>query len=156
MLQRNLNNAKPVVCNCAPRRIAMRLAGHLGMTPAIVLAVLPKCPLCLGAWLGFLGVFGANSWVNAAAGTPLWTILASMTLTIIAWRARRSGGWRPVIAGVLGSSVLIAGKHYAEIVLVVIGLSMLMGAFLWSSLPPSQGVGLPSLQWRIEAFRRTK
>lgn len=123
----------PDMCNCARPRTWKTRAGHLGLLPAIALAVLPKCPLCLAAWFGLLGVAGVNSWLSAAWSFPVWVTLLSFTVGVLAWRARSGGDGRPLAAGVLGAAALLAGKYLTGTLLTGIGLVLLAAAYLWSS-----------------------
>ncbi len=66
---------------CAPRRPRLTSVG-LAYTPAALLALLlPKCPMCLAAWLGLGLVLPSQSY--------LLLIAASAVLgTLVLWRRR--------------------------------------------------------------------
>lgn len=65
-----------------------RLGPGGAVTPLVVAALLPKCPLCFTAWLG-IGAVGL--WLKPVWGLPLTTVLVCASLTVIAlgWRERR-------------------------------------------------------------------
>lgn len=121
----------PCGCDHAPPRGG---AGeHLALLPAIVLALLPKCPLCLGAWFGLIGALGANAWLRAAWGAPVGVGLLSFAVTALALRARRRRDPRAFVTGVLGAAALLAGRYLMVTLLLFAGLSLLTGASVWSS-----------------------
>ena len=39
-------------CRCTHARLELRTTEHLALLPTVALVMLPKCPLCLAAWLG--------------------------------------------------------------------------------------------------------
>jgi hypothetical protein len=95
--------------------------------------VLPKCPLCVAAYLGVLGSLGASSWLRAAWGLPLAAVLLSFALGALVLRAVRSGEYRPPLAGLAGAAALLAGKLAIDAPLVCwAGAALLTGASLWS------------------------
>jgi hypothetical protein len=87
----------------------------LPILPAILLIILPKCPLCLGAWFGIFGAIGARSWIAGAWGTPLGAALLSVTVCALAVRAFRTRDPRPVALGLPGAIAVLAGKHFTDI-----------------------------------------
>lgn len=96
--------------------------------------LLPKCPLCIAAWLGILGSLGANSWLSAVWGTPLAVGLLSFAVGAMALRARRSRDPRQLLVGTLGAATLLVGKCVIDApVLLYGGFALLMGASFWSS-----------------------
>lgn len=84
-------------CRCAagPRRRA-RLAWSLA--PAIALAVLPKCPLCVVAYLSAIGIGAGIAAPLAGVLVPVARVAAVAALVAIAvWAARRAH--RAALAG---------------------------------------------------------
>jgi len=110
-----------------------RVGAHLPVLPAIALALLPKCPLCLGAWFGFLGAFGVGPWLGSAWQMSLGLVFVSVALASLAIRACRSCDPRPLLLGTVGAAVLLWGRHGAEWFLLCGGLGLLIGASVWSS-----------------------
>ncbi len=107
---------------------------HLSLVPAVLLVLLPKCPLCVAAYLGVFGSLGAGSWVRAAWGPPLGAGLLAFTLGALALRARRSRDIRPLLLGLAGAATLLAGKFALDLPpLVYAGAALLLGASLWSA-----------------------
>jgi hypothetical protein len=60
-----------------------------GLAPAFGMGLLPKCPACLGAYLGILGSAGAAT----ATGRTLWIGATSVAVGVAmgarVWRRRR-------------------------------------------------------------------
>jgi hypothetical protein len=121
-------------CDCTRPRQHPRFAEHLPLIPAIVLVVLPKCPLCLAAWFGILGSVSATAWFSAVWGIPLAAGLLSVALAILGVRARRRRDARPLWVGILGAAALLCGKCFAYgPLLLYAGLGLLAGASFWST-----------------------
>jgi hypothetical protein len=121
--------AKPVltgVCRC-------RTAEQLPLLPVIALALLPKCPLCLGVWLGLIGAAGAGSWLKAAWGTPLNLVLLTLTVGTLVQRARRSGRVLPLLLSLPGATAVMAEKYLTEPPLLWAGFGLLIAAVVWNS-----------------------
>ena len=76
------------------RRLARRLFGaSASMMPGAALVLLPKCPLCLAAWLTVATGVG----VSAAAAAWMHTTIAAVSLAALAGVAVqtiRRGGFR--------------------------------------------------------------
>jgi hypothetical protein len=119
-----------------------RTAGrHLPLLPAVALVLLPKCPLCVAAYLGILGSLGAGSWVRGAWGLPLGAALLALTLGALGLRALRSRDARPPLVGLAGAAALLSGKFVLDAPpLLVAGAAALMFASLWSVRLASNGV----------------
>src|SRR5947209_1409299 len=78
------------MCGCRPRPIGFRIGTPAELLPAILLVILPKCPMCLGGWLGLMGLAGIVSPLKSAWGAPLWTVMLAAALALIGWQAWRS------------------------------------------------------------------
>jgi hypothetical protein len=112
---------------------ACRCCGdHLPLLPAGLLVLLPKCPLCLAAWLGIFGSVG-GSWLGHLWGTPIEAGLLSLALGALALRARRIHDLRPLSIGLLGATALLAGRHSSSALALLLGLCLLTIACVWSS-----------------------
>ena len=111
-----------------------RSAGrHLPLLPTVALVLLPKCPLCLAAYLGVLGSLGAGAWVKGAWGLPLGAGLLTLTLGALALRAARGGDRRPPLVGLAGALALLGGKFLLDAPpLLYLGAAALAFASLWS------------------------
>ncbi|REJ85505.1 MAG: hypothetical protein DWQ36_03115 [Acidobacteria bacterium] len=96
---------------------------------SIALALLPKCPLCLGAWLGAVGISGvavAPRLVEALL--PLLALLVAVHVRGAWRRAARSGRWAQFLLETAGGMVLLAGvassteaARYGGVVLLLLG-----------------------------------
>lgn len=99
--------------------------------PAFGAVLLPKltCPLC---WPAYSAVF-ATLGIGFVDYTP-WLLpvaIASLTafLTSLAWSARRSGRWLPLLIGLVGSATFLIGEFaVSEPVLVYAGGAALLSA----------------------------
>ncbi len=116
--------------------VAARVRGagrHLPLVPAFALVLLPKCPLCLAAYLGVLGSLGAGSWVHRAWGLPLGAALLALALGALALRALRSRDYRPALVGLAGAAALLGGKFVLDTPpLLYAGAAALAFASMWS------------------------
>jgi hypothetical protein len=76
-------------CRPAPRRAGAALALGSGLLAAL----LPKCPLCLVAWLSLFGVTVGAASVALAVLRPLALLLAvvGVAYTCRRWRRRPEG-----------------------------------------------------------------
>ncbi len=80
----------------APRRFVRRLSGAVvSILPGAALTLLPKCPLCLAAWLTVATGVGVSA--AAAARVREWIVVLWLAIAAVAAaqfilrRARRSG-----------------------------------------------------------------
>ena len=110
-------------CKCGSRGLGT--GKHLSLLPALLLVLLPKCPLCLMAWFGVFGSVG-SAWISAAWGTPIAVALLSMTVACLMWRSRSA---QPLLLGGTGCVMVLAGKCFVDQpVLLYLGLTMLLAA----------------------------
>lgn len=127
-------NNRPKCC-CVPLRPGVGTCERLPLLPAIALVVLPKCPLCLAAWLGIVGSPRSNSWLSVMCGTPLALGLLSFALAALALGARHRRDPRPLLVGMLGAAALLASKSLMDQpLLMYTGLGLFAGASFWSRL----------------------
>jgi hypothetical protein len=106
---------------------------HIPLVSAILIALLPKCPFCLAAWLGIVGSASVSSWLNHVWGTPLTAGVLSIAVGTLALRAWHHRDSRPFWLGLLGAAALLYGKCIVTVpLLLVAGLGLLIGAGFWS------------------------
>jgi hypothetical protein len=129
-----ISESSGCACGRSPSPPRSGAARHLTLLPAVVLVLLPKCPLCLMVWLGALSSLGVSSWVSGLWGAPLAIGLLALTASALVLRARRSRDWGPVLVGLLGSGALLAGKLWLDAPpLLYAGLSLLVVASILSN-----------------------
>jgi hypothetical protein len=106
---------------------------HLPLASAILIALLPKCPMCLVAWLGIIGSASISSWLNRVGGAPLTAGFLSIAIGAIARRAWRRRDSRPLWLGLLGGAALLYGKCIVSVPLLLFaGLGLMIVAAFWS------------------------
>jgi protein SCO1/2 len=119
----------------------------LTSVPALLLALLPKCPLCLGAYLSAVGVGAAQ--VQAVARHPLMVPLL-IALLLVHLRAvyRRSRQTRTVTALALslsGTGALLAGAMVWDVrPLALAGAGLIALGALLAARARERGVPIPA------------
>ncbi|MCA9606207.1 MAG: MerC domain-containing protein [Myxococcales bacterium] len=110
----------------------------LGAIPAIGAALLPKvaCPACWPAYAGVLSSFGLTFLMETRWLLPLTASFLVLALGTLAFRAPRRRGYGPFGLGLLGATVVMAGKFALENdPAMYIGIALLVGASLWNAWP---------------------
>src|SRR5689334_10059242 len=74
---------------------------NVALLPALLIAALPKCPLCLLAYAGVVGSIGLDPILYRAWLLPLTLVFAAAALMMLAYRAPRRHGYRPLLLGVV-------------------------------------------------------
>jgi protein SCO1 len=75
--------------------------------PAILLALLPKCPLCLGAYLTAMGLGGLQVWANRAWTIPLAVVLLLLHVWLSYQRWRRTANVLAIGLSLTGAATLL-------------------------------------------------
>lgn len=91
-----------------------RAGDKLTVLPAILVALLPKCPLCLAAWLGVPGSAGALSWLSSARGLPLVAAILILVVAYLTLRVWNSRDLRPPVVSLIGTALLLGGRYRAD------------------------------------------
>jgi hypothetical protein len=80
----------------ASRRLARRLSGTAAsLIPGAVLVLLPKCPLCLAAWLTVITGTAVSATVAAHVRgliVVVWLTAVALTAALLLMRRLRAGG----------------------------------------------------------------
>jgi protein SCO1/2 len=99
----------------------------------LVIALLPKCPLCLGAYLAAFGVSGLQIAPHRPWILALSLVFVIVNLSMIFRRSRRTANLVPFALAVVGATVLIAGAAFGA-PLALTGAAILVAASVVSSM----------------------
>ncbi|MBL9129078.1 MAG: hypothetical protein JNL97_15620 [Verrucomicrobiales bacterium] len=80
--------------------------------PVLLLVLLPKCPMCLGAYLGFLAWLGWSSRTLAATVTGVLALVGALLVTRWASAAWKRGARLPLALGLAGFATVVAGRFF--------------------------------------------
>lgn len=127
------------------------------MAASVLVAILPKCPVCLAAHatvLGALGVVGpgAAAWVR-----PGVIVALAAALALLGFRARRRRGYGPLALGAAAAALIVAAAFHPHAggamaqhgmsaddphasVAAWAGAALLMAASLWNAFPARTAV----------------
>jgi hypothetical protein len=106
--------------------------GGWSIVSAILLVLMPKCPMCVAAYLGLVGMCGTGSFLKPAWGLPLSLAFLAVPLVVLIVRALGSGKAWPLFLGTIGGAVLLCGRHLlASPALQFVGLVLLMTSLVW-------------------------
>ena len=92
-----------------PRRV---WKAALAAAPPILLALLPKCPLCLGAWLAAAGLGGLQFLANRAWSIPMAMALLLLHVTLVYRRSRKTHNRLAIALSIAGALAIVAGVAF--------------------------------------------
>lgn len=99
----------------APRAKTNLFPGlNFGVIPALIVAVLPKCPLCLAAYLSVLGFVGISPLQYGSWILPLVSFFSAVTLFIFFRQAKRTARYFLFFLSLVGLIFIPLGKFYLE------------------------------------------
>jgi hypothetical protein len=107
------------------------------LAPALLLALLPKCPVCLAGVLVLVGLEA----VVGTSGVLVLTLVAVLGfLAILGVGARRRGNKAPLWLGIAASILVLFGKvFFAADGVLYAGMCGLFVASIWNSWPARAG-----------------
>lgn len=107
---------------------------NFGIFPALVVAILPKCPLCFAAYLSAFGLFGISPLQYGFWILPLIILFSVVTIMIFFRQARRSAEYNPFFLSLTGLTLIPVGKFYFENnLLMYLGIIILFISAAWLS-----------------------
>lgn len=98
-------------CCCAQRQRSQKRPWK-ALPMALVMALVPKCPLCLAAWFGTVGLASIGNLVTHVNATLFWALCLVGLLAMTAWLTLRDGWVGGAAAGVFAAMVVV-GKLVA-------------------------------------------
>ena len=99
--------------------------------PPILTAAIPKCPLC---WMALMSALGVGSTINSDWMQPLAVILLITSVTALAIRARRRGGYGPFVIGLIAATAMYVFKFKLNYDLgAYMSATTLVGASIWNA-----------------------
>jgi hypothetical protein len=144
-------------CTCALPTTAGRSSAWRALTPVLVAALMPKCPMCLFGLLAAVGVTGVEDGLGLDPQV-LMGLSIGMLASVVVWFAVRRGALGAV-AATLASVAIFGGKHvFSSTALVVVGLMILATYVFGESFISRVSPSLPSLErpGRPRVLRRAR
>ncbi len=117
------------------RRPPRRWARSLASIPGAVLPLLPSatCPACIAAYAGVLSAVGLGFLFDERVLAPLIVAFLAVGLASVAWSTRSHRRPGPLVASLLGSTAVVAGRLvWSAPALLYGGVALLIGASLWN------------------------
>ena len=101
-------------------------------------AALPvlTCPACWPLYAGLLGALGLGFVDYTPYLLPVTAALLVLSLVPLKWKAKQRWGYNPLIAGILGAALILAGKFWIDYpALFYVGVALLLAASVWNIWP---------------------
>jgi hypothetical protein len=108
---------------------------HRGVTivPPLLVAALPKCPICL---MSLMSVVGLGSVVSEPRLLPLMLVFLAVALASLGFRSGSRRGWGPFLLAVLASAILLLGRFYFNSTWIAsLGGLLLVSGSVWNAWP---------------------
>jgi hypothetical protein len=104
----------------------------LSAVPVVLIAAMPKCPLC---WMALMSAIGLSSTVRSTWMRPLAATLLFLSISALFIRARRRGRYAPFYLGLVAACALYFLKFtFQHNVGVYLSAATLLGASIWNAL----------------------
>jgi hypothetical protein len=109
----------------------------------MLLALLPKCPLCVGSYLTALGLGGAQALDRIVWVMALLVALSLLNVWFVYRRFKRTRGFTSLALSIAGATSLIAGRVLWNVPAIAFtaAAAMMIASMLGS---------FPVMQWRRE------
>lgn len=116
------------------KKIVMALPSFI----ASGVAALPvlTCPACWPLYAGLLSALGLGFVDYTPFLLPVTAVLLVISLVPLVWKAKSRRGYRPLLIGVAGAGLILAGKFGLENQpLYYAGIAVLLAASIWNIWP---------------------
>ncbi len=110
----------------------------LSTLPGIGAALLPNatCPACWPIYAGILSSLGLGFLMTGPYFYVFIGLLLSISLFSLAYKAKIRRGYFPFIVGLIGATLIIAGKYYSlSEYIFYSGALLLIIASIWNNIP---------------------
>jgi hypothetical protein len=89
----------------------IRRVGILSVAQLIGIALLPKCPMCLGSYLALFGALGLREAITYDRLFWISLVSAGLAFSVISTVAIRARDARGALLAVLGAGLIFSGKY---------------------------------------------
>lgn len=114
-----------------------RLSLILSFIPALLLALLPKCPFCWAAYMSLFSTLGIGTIPYQPWLLPVMVALLFINLGVLLYSAPHRNGYLPFYLSLAGALVIVICKFWLDLnTITYIGIGMIFIASIWHSLPP--------------------
>jgi hypothetical protein len=97
-----------------------------------LLAVAPKCPLCLWAFFGTFGVAALSGSVYRVWLPPITAIWLALSVGALVVRSGGRRRYGPALLALFAGLAVFVGKFMLDVqALIYVGIAALLGAFVW-------------------------
>ena len=104
--------------------------------PGIGVALLPKCPMCLGVFGGAITVLGFSFSDYKAYLLPITIFCLLIAISSFIYGAKNRYGYGPLLLALIASAVILIGKfHFGINIMLYSGVMLLIIASIWNSWP---------------------
>ncbi len=107
----------------------------LALVPGALLPLLPRttCPACVAAYAGVLSAVGLGFLSHERVLAPLIALFLAVNIVSVAWSTRSHRRAAPLIATLLGSAAVAAGRLVWHIQFLLYGgVALLLGTSLFN------------------------
>jgi hypothetical protein len=116
-------------------QIAIRQSGGIGLSaiPAVLTAVMPKCPIC---WMALMGALGMGSTIGSDWLRPLAITFLLLPVSALFIRSFRHGGYGPFFLGLTAAVAMYLCKFwfFYDVGAYLSG-GALVAASVWNAVP---------------------
>lgn len=119
----------------APEAAAKKTArSMLGVLPSILLALFPRCPVCLAAYLSMFGSVWLARSPYVAGLFPVLLALSGLNLALLLKKAPQKG-YRPFLLSLAGAVVILGTRSVLpqDRWIVVLGMALMLSGSLLNS-----------------------
>lgn len=115
---------------------------NFSLFPALVVAALPKCPLC---FMSVMSVVGLGSLMRSFWLMPLTLVFLALAVGAMIFRARQRHGYYPFFLGVISAIAIFLGKFQIDYApLTYAGFALLIYASFWNNWPRKEMASMDS------------